>query len=102
MVFCLKITFECLAFLDVQIIKKIVNVISRARCRDEALNTSGRGRRLWKLIRASISKPLALRESRYLSDYAGQSSSAIQRYRSFSGEFWTMAEVGAVPKVSEL
>ena len=39
LVFCLKITFECLAFLDVQIIKKIVNVISRARCRDEALNT---------------------------------------------------------------
>ena len=46
-----------------------------------------RGRRLWELMNVSIPKPLALRESRYLSDYAGQSSSAIQRYRSFSGEF---------------
>ena len=43
--------------------------------------------RLWELMNVSIPKPLALRESRYLSDYAGQSSSAIQRYRSFSGEF---------------
>ena len=56
--------------------------------------------RLWELMNVSIPKPLALRESRYLSDYAGQSSSAIQRYRSFSGEFWTMAEVGAVLKVT--